>query len=164
MNDPDDDLLEPEDLNLSARELSAKALRLTQSIGLGETDEAREAMSAKARAYFRRSGVLQRAERRNDAPPTPIYPLPSELRWRNRHEGMSWERIREEWIRLRSEAESFANSRWSPEQSEVLYELTRLECFIEDFWPNEVEVISVIRADRLAAEATRLRSDPSARE
>jgi len=63
MNEPENDLIEPGDLKLSAAELSAKALRLTQSIGLAHTDEAGEAMSAKARAYFRRSGVLQRAER-----------------------------------------------------------------------------------------------------
>jgi hypothetical protein len=42
MSGPEDDLREPVHLKLSAGELSAKALRLTQSIGLTDTDEARE--------------------------------------------------------------------------------------------------------------------------
>jgi len=56
----DDNLIDAEDLKLTYREISAKALRLVQSIGTGETEEARQANAAKARAYFKRSGALQK--------------------------------------------------------------------------------------------------------
>jgi hypothetical protein len=52
-------LIDPEDLELTATRISAKALALVQSIGTGETEEIRQAIAAKARAYFKRSVAIR---------------------------------------------------------------------------------------------------------
>jgi hypothetical protein len=148
----DDDLIDVQDLKLTADEISAKALALVRSIGLSKTEESGKVVAAKARAYFKRAFAL-RDPPREYKPPT--FPLPSEIRWRSRHEAKSWEQIHEEWIGLRSQIQSLAQVGWSTEQVELLQELTRLECFIEDCWADQSEVIEEIQADRIAAEALR---------
>lgn len=147
----DDDLIEAQDLELTATEISAKALALVQSIGSAETLEPRDAIAAKARAYFKRAVALQ-PQRKHESVK---FPLPSEIRWQNRHEGKSWEEIRDAWKGLRSKIESLPQGGWSAERIELIQELTRLECFIEDGWANQVEVVDVIRAERIAANARR---------
>jgi hypothetical protein len=52
-------LIDAQDLALTAKEISAKALTLVQSIGTAETEEAGKAIAAKARAYFKRAFALQ---------------------------------------------------------------------------------------------------------
>jgi hypothetical protein len=143
-------LIDAEDLKLTAKEISAKALVLVRSIGTGETEEERQAIAAKARAYFKRGGAIREPEPEHE--PFPFPPI-SEIRWQARHEAESWVEIREEWTALRSKIESIAQYEWSMERVELLQELTRLECFIEDYWPDQSEVVDQIRADRVADRA-----------
>lgn len=147
----DDNLIDAQDLKLTADEISAKALSFVQSIGTAETEEAEEAMAAKARAYFRRAVALQAPE--PDHKPV-TFPLPSEIRWQARHEGKSWDQIQDEWRALRSKIGSQAEQGWA-ERIELVQELARLECFIEDYWADQGEVVEEIRADRMAAKARR---------
>jgi hypothetical protein len=146
----DDDLIDPQDLEVPAKEISAKALALVQSIGRTETEDAGK-VSAKARAYFKRAVAMQPETEHESVK----FPLPSEIRWRARHEGKSWEEIRDKWKDLRSRIELFLEDDWSTDRIELIQELTRLECFIEDRWPKQLEVVEVIRAERLAAKVRR---------
>jgi hypothetical protein len=147
----DDNLIDALDLELTAEEISAKGLALVRSIGTAETEEAGDAIAAKARAYFKRAVALQ-PQRKHESVK---FPLPSEIRWKLHHEGKSWGEIRDEWKALRSKIESLPQGGWSTGRIDLIQELTRLECFIEDSWPDQVEVVEVIRAERLAAEARR---------
>jgi len=144
----DQDLIDPEDLKLTARELSAKFLDLVQSVGTGETEEAQTAIAAKARAYLKRSVELSGPVREHTGS---AFPMPSEIRWRDRHESMSWNEIQNEWMTLRNRIESLAQHGWPAERIELVQDLTRLECFIEDCWPDQSEVVGQIRAERSAA-------------
>jgi hypothetical protein len=146
-----DDLIDTQDMDLTEQEISAKALALVQSIGTAETEEAGKAIAAKARAYFKRAAAL-RPERDHESVK---FPLPSEVRWQTQHEGKKWKEIRDEWKGLRRKIESLPQSRWSTERIELMQQLARLECFIEDRWPDQVEVVEVIRTERMAAEARR---------
>jgi hypothetical protein len=149
---PDDylNLIDAEDLKLTSDEISAKALALVQSIGLAETEEAGDAIAAKARAYFKRGGAIR--EPKPDHEPFPFPPI-SEIRWQARHEGMSWDKIQEEWMALRSKIVSTAQDEWSEEQVRPLQQLCWMEKFTEDFWPDQSEVVDQIRADRMADSA-----------
>src|SRR5260370_20120188 len=122
MAHPDEELIDPEDLKLTANEVSAKFLSLVRSIGTGETEEAQKAIAAKARAYLRRSVQLSGPTREY---PSPVFPSPSEMRWQSRHEGMSWEEIRAEWVSLRDKIESLAQCGWPAGRIELVQDLTR---------------------------------------
>ena len=133
----DEDLIDPEDLKLTPSDLSAKFLDLVRSIGTGETEEAQKAIRAKARAYLKRSVELSSPARGYTSS---VFPLLSEVRWRDRHESMSREAVQNEWVNLRSKIESLAQGGWSAERIELLQDLTRLELFIEDCWPDHPSV------------------------
>ncbi|HXP85654.1 MAG TPA: hypothetical protein VN841_13090 [Bryobacteraceae bacterium] len=152
MTHPDEDLIDPEDLRLTVDELSAKFLELVRSISTSETNEEKTAIKAKARAYLKRSVELSGPAREHASS---VFPSLSEVRWRDRHESMRWDEIQNEWMTLRNKIESLAQRGWPAERIELVQDLTRLECFIEDCWPDQSDVVGQIRAERLAAEVRR---------